>query len=148
MTQSSAWRGRGSPGGWLALTELSDYITDLQHTVVLIPVKKILLAGTSGDTLVSVQNGLDQFYLPGHGLAIAVRVGAAAELGSSLTGDLASRSAGGESGYDRQRQAGSPLHHHRDHHIAATVADKGWVATDLGEGVRAAQRGGHQVRAD
>jgi hypothetical protein len=83
-TQSSAWRGRGSPGGWLALTELSDYITDLHNTVALIPVRKILLAGTSGDTLISVQNGLDQFYLPGHGLAIAVRVGAAAELGSSL----------------------------------------------------------------
>jgi hypothetical protein len=85
VTQSSAWRGRGSPGGWLALTELSDYITDLHNTVALIPVKKILLAGTSGDTLASVQNGLDQFYLPGHGLAIAVRVGASAELGSSLT---------------------------------------------------------------
>ena len=84
VTQSSAWRGRGSPGGWLALTELSDYITDLHNTVALIPVRKILLAGTSGDTLISVQNGLDQFYLPGHGLAIAVRVGAAAELGSSL----------------------------------------------------------------
>jgi hypothetical protein len=85
VTQSSAWRGRGSPGGWLALTELLSYITDLHNTVVLIPVKKILLAGTSGDTLASVQNGLDQFYLPGHGLAIAVRVGASAELGSSLT---------------------------------------------------------------
>jgi hypothetical protein len=85
VTQSSAWRGRGSPGGWLALTELNQYIADLQNTVVLIPVKKILLAGTSGDTLASVQNGLDQFYLPGHGLAIAVRVGASAELGSSLT---------------------------------------------------------------
>ena len=64
VTQSSAWRGRGSPGGWLALTELSSYITDLQNTVVLIPVKKILLAGTSGATLASVQNGLNQFYLP------------------------------------------------------------------------------------
>jgi hypothetical protein len=85
VTQSSAWRGRGSPGGWLALTELLSYITDLHNTVVLIPVKKILLAGASGDTLASVQNGLDQFYLPGHGLAIAVRVGASAELGSSLT---------------------------------------------------------------
>ena len=30
VTQSSAWRGRGSPGGWLALTELSSYITDLR----------------------------------------------------------------------------------------------------------------------
>src|SRR5580692_1024197 len=85
VTQSSAWRGRGSPGGWLALTELLSYITDLHNTVGLIPVKKILLAGASGDTLASVQNGLDQFYLPGHGLAIAVRVGASAELGSSLT---------------------------------------------------------------
>jgi Family of unknown function (DUF6049) len=84
VTQSSAWRGRGSPGGWLALTELNQYITDLHNTVVLFPVKKILLAGTSGDTLASVQNGLDQPYLPGHGLAIAVRVGASAELGSSL----------------------------------------------------------------
>ena len=147
VTQSSAWRGRGSPGGWLALTELSSYITDLQNTVRLIPVRKILLAGTSGDTLVSVQNGLDQPYLPGHGLQIAVRVGASAEPGSSLTGDLPGRSAGGESGYDRQRQAGSPLHDHRDHHIAATVADEGWVAADLAAGVRAAQRRGHQVRA-
>jgi hypothetical protein len=85
VTQSSAWRGRGSPGGWLAETELLSYINDLHNTVVLIPVKKILLAGTSGDTLASVQNGLDQPYLPGHGLAIAVRVGASAELGSSLT---------------------------------------------------------------
>ena len=85
VTQSSAWRGRGSPGGWLAETELNQYINDLHNTVVLIPVKKILLAGTSGGTLASVQNGLDQFYLPGHGLAIAVRMGASAESGSSLT---------------------------------------------------------------
>jgi hypothetical protein len=88
VTQSSAWRGRGSPGGWLALTELTSYITDLQNTVALIPVRKILLAGTSGDTLVSVQNGLSHQnlpYLPSPGLAIAVRVGASAELGSSLT---------------------------------------------------------------
>ncbi len=84
VTQSSAWRGRGSPGGWLALTELSTYITDLQNTVELIPVKKILLAGASGATLVSVQNGLNQFYLPQHGLQIAVRMGASAEPGSSL----------------------------------------------------------------
>jgi hypothetical protein len=83
-TQSSAWRGSASPGGWLALSELSTYISDLQNTVGLIPVKKILLAGTSGDTLVSVQNGLNQSYLPPPGLKIAVRVGASAELGSSL----------------------------------------------------------------
>jgi hypothetical protein len=87
VTQSSAWRGRGSPGGWLALTELSSYITDLQNTVVLIPVKKILLTGTSGSTLASVQNGLTHQnlpYLPSPGLTIAVRVGASAEPGSSL----------------------------------------------------------------
>ena len=83
-TQSSAWRGRGSPGGWLTLTELASYIRFLQNTVVLIPVKKILLAGTSGTTLASVQNGLNQSYLPSHGLQIAVRVVASAELGSSL----------------------------------------------------------------
>ena len=84
VTQSSAWRGRGSPGGWLALTELSTYITDLHNTVRLIPVRKILLAGTSGDTLASVQNGLNQPYLPQHGLQITVRVGASAEFNSSL----------------------------------------------------------------
>jgi Family of unknown function (DUF6049) len=87
VTQSSAWRGHGSPGGWLAETELLSYITDLHNRVMLIPVKKILLAGTSGDTLASVQNGLSHQnlpYLPTPGLAIAVRVGASAELGSSL----------------------------------------------------------------
>jgi Family of unknown function (DUF6049) len=84
VTQSSAWRGRGSPGGWLAMTQLSSYIDELEGKVVLIPVKKILLAGTSGDTLVSVQNGLNLFYLPPPGLSIAVRVGTSAELGSSL----------------------------------------------------------------
>jgi hypothetical protein len=84
VTQSSAWRGSGSPRGWLALTELSTYITDLEHKVQLIPVRKILLAGTSGDTLASVQNRLNLPYLPAPGLTIAVRVGASAELGSSL----------------------------------------------------------------
>jgi hypothetical protein len=84
VTQSSAWRGSGSPGGWLAMTQLSSYIDELEGKVVLIPVKKILLAGTSGDTLVSVQNGLNVFYLPSPGLTIAVRVGASTELGSSL----------------------------------------------------------------
>jgi Family of unknown function (DUF6049) len=87
VTQSSAWRGRGSVGGWLALGELSSYVSDLEHKVMLIPVRKILLAGTSGDTLASVQNGLSYQnfpYLPSPGLAIAVRVGASAEPGSSF----------------------------------------------------------------
>jgi Family of unknown function (DUF6049) len=82
VTQSSAWRGGGSPGGWRALTELSSYISDLQHRVMLIPVKKILLAGTTGSTLASVQNGLNLPYLPP--LSIAVRVGASPAPGSSL----------------------------------------------------------------
>ncbi len=78
MTESVAWRGSGSPGGWLALTELSDYLSDQQHKVLLIPVKKILLAGTSGDTPVSVQNGLSP------PLQIRVRVEASEPPGSTL----------------------------------------------------------------
>jgi hypothetical protein len=72
VTESSAWRGSGSPGGWLALTELSDYLSDQQHKVLLIPARKILLAGESGNTLVSVQNGLA--LADGQNLAIRVRV--------------------------------------------------------------------------
>jgi hypothetical protein len=82
VTQSSAWRGNGSPGGWLAITELSRYLVDLQHQVTLIPVKKILLAGTSGDTPVSVENDLNLQYLPV--LPIRVRVEASAPPGSTL----------------------------------------------------------------
>jgi hypothetical protein len=81
VTQSSAWRGNGSPGGWLALTELSDYISDQLHEVLLIPVRKILLAGTSGDTPVSVQNGMT---LPDGGLPIKVRVEASGPPSSGL----------------------------------------------------------------
>ncbi len=57
-TQSVAWRGIGAPGGWLALTMIESYIADNENTVRLIAGKKILLAGTSGETPVSVQNGL------------------------------------------------------------------------------------------
>jgi hypothetical protein len=85
VTESAAWRGNGSPAGWLALTELSAYLTDQLHRVVLVPDRKILLAGTSGETPVSVQNGLNQLslpYLPY--LPIRVRVEASTEPGSSL----------------------------------------------------------------
>jgi hypothetical protein len=81
VTQSSAWRGNGSLRGGLALTELSDYIGDQLHDVVLIPVRKVLLAGTSGDTPVSVQNGMT---LPDGGLPIKVRVEASDPPGSGL----------------------------------------------------------------
>jgi hypothetical protein len=79
VTESSAWRGSGSPGGWLALTELSSFLRDQMHKVLLIPAKKILLAGTSGNTPVSVQNGLNLPKLP-----IKVRVEASAPPGSTL----------------------------------------------------------------
>jgi Family of unknown function (DUF6049) len=82
VTESSAWRGRGSPRGLLAIGELSSYLQDLQRTVLLIPVKKILLAGTSGDTPVSVQNGLNKPYLPD--LPISVRVQASEPPGGTL----------------------------------------------------------------
>jgi hypothetical protein len=82
VTESSAWRGRGSPRGLLAIGELSSYLHDLQRTVLLIPVKKILLAGTSGDTPVSVQNGLNKPYLPD--LPISVRVQASEPPGGTL----------------------------------------------------------------
>jgi Family of unknown function (DUF6049) len=79
VTQSSAWRGRGSPGGQLALTEFADYLSDQQHEVLLIPAKKILLAGTDGNTLVSVQNSLNQPKWP-----IQVRVEASDPVGGTL----------------------------------------------------------------
>jgi hypothetical protein len=59
-TESSAWRGRGSPGGWLATGALSHYLSESEQKVQMIASKKILLAGQSGETPVSVQNGLGQ----------------------------------------------------------------------------------------
>ena len=52
-TESAAWRGAGSPGGWLALPPVG--LPDLlKHKVQIIPGKKLFLAGTSGETPVSV----------------------------------------------------------------------------------------------
>jgi hypothetical protein len=75
-TESSAWRGSGSPGGWLALTKLADYLSYSEHLVQIIPGKKLFLAGTSGETLISVRNGL--------GLPVQVRVMASTPPGSQL----------------------------------------------------------------
>jgi hypothetical protein len=58
--ESSAWRGRGSPGGWLAMSLLSHYLSNSEQKVQMIASKKILLAGQSGETPVSVQNGLNE----------------------------------------------------------------------------------------
>jgi Family of unknown function (DUF6049) len=59
-TESSAWRGKGSYGGWPAVTLLGDYLSNAEQKVQMIASKKILLAGQSGETPVSVQNGLGQ----------------------------------------------------------------------------------------
>ncbi|MGH3293076.1 MAG: DUF6049 family protein, partial [Trebonia sp.] len=74
--ESSAWRASGSPGGWLAKGQLSDYVNYSERKVVMIASKKLLLAGQSGETPVSVQNGL--------GEAIQVQVMAATPPGSDL----------------------------------------------------------------
>jgi len=76
VTESSAWRGDGSPGGWLALTEFADYLNNQEQRVKMLASTKILLAGTSGHTPVSVTNGLD--------VPVQVRVEASAAAGSSL----------------------------------------------------------------
>jgi len=82
-TQSSAWRGSGSPGGWLATSQLSDYLSYSEHKVQIIASKKIFLAGTSGETPVSVKNGLN--------LPVQVQVTASTPVGSQLqVGPLAS----------------------------------------------------------
>jgi Family of unknown function (DUF6049) len=60
VTESSAWRGRGSYGGWLAMSQLTAYLNDSEDRVQIIASKKILLAGQSGETPVSVQNGLGE----------------------------------------------------------------------------------------
>jgi hypothetical protein len=60
VAQSSAWRGRNSPGGWLAMTLLGNYVSESEKKVQMIASKKILLAGQSGETPVSVQNRLGQ----------------------------------------------------------------------------------------
>jgi hypothetical protein len=58
VTESTAWRGSALPGGKLALTKFDSYLEDNEKRVRLIAGKKILLAGTSGTTPISVQNGL------------------------------------------------------------------------------------------
>jgi hypothetical protein len=75
-TESSAWRGSGSPGGWLALTHLYVSLQDSEHKVQIISGKKLFLAGTSGETPVSVKNGLDW--------PVQVRVVASTPPGSQL----------------------------------------------------------------
>lgn len=77
VTESSAWRGSASPGGWLALTQLRSFLKDREMEVKIISGNKVLLAGTSGATPVSVFNGLP--------VPVQVKVHALVPLGSQLT---------------------------------------------------------------
>jgi hypothetical protein len=55
-TTSTAWRGPGTAAGLAALGKLANYLSDAEQKVKIITGKKILLAGVSGATPVSVQN--------------------------------------------------------------------------------------------
>jgi Family of unknown function (DUF6049) len=58
-TESSAWRGRASPGGWLAIDTLKNYFRHRDEQVRIITGNTVVLAGPSGSIPVSVSNGLD-----------------------------------------------------------------------------------------
>jgi len=77
--ESSAWRGSGSYGGSFATGQLAGYLTYQENKVQMIASKKLLLAGQSGETPVSVRNGL--------GEAIQVHVMATTPAGSDLQVD-------------------------------------------------------------
>jgi hypothetical protein len=78
VTESAAWRGSGMANGRLALAKLSAYLQDSERGVQIITgSRKVLLAGTSGDTPVSVQNALD--------VPVQVKVTAQLPAGSQLT---------------------------------------------------------------
>jgi hypothetical protein len=76
VLESSAWRGPGSYGGSFATGQLAGYLTNQEDKVQMIASNKLLLAGQSGETPVSVQNGL--------GEAIQVQVMATTQPGSDL----------------------------------------------------------------
>jgi hypothetical protein len=71
-TASSAWRGSDGQ----AMSQLTAYLKYSEHQVKIISGTKVLLAGTSGDTPVSVKNGLHH--------AITVLVRATTPAGSQL----------------------------------------------------------------
>ena len=75
-TASSAWRGPASAGGTDAVSRLRGYLKFSESQVELIPINKVLLAGNSGETPVSVKNGLRQ--------TVQVRVTATAPAGSTV----------------------------------------------------------------
>jgi hypothetical protein len=75
-TASSAWRGKVAEATTPAMTNLSDYLQDSERKVQIIASKKILLAGSSGTTPVSVKNGLS--------VPVQVHVTATTPLGSQV----------------------------------------------------------------
>ena len=76
-TTSAAWRGRGAPAGQQVLNNVRGNLGKKEQAVTIITGKKILLAGTSGTTPVSVQN-----LLP---VAVQVRVVATPSDASQLS---------------------------------------------------------------
>jgi hypothetical protein len=78
-TASTAWRGDGAAGGWLALRKLGDYLDINEKKVQIISRKdeKFLLGGASGNAPVSVQN-----LLP---VEVQVRVVATPSVGGQLS---------------------------------------------------------------
>jgi hypothetical protein len=76
VTQSAAWRGAGSAGGRAALAKLATNITDSEKLIKIVSGDKVLLAGTSGQMSVSVENGLPY--------PVEVRVHASVPPGSQL----------------------------------------------------------------
>jgi hypothetical protein len=75
-TASSAWRGPGAFAGSQATANLSRYLSDSVNKVKIIANQKVLLAGQTGETPVSVLNGL--------AWPVQVRVVATAAQGSQL----------------------------------------------------------------
>jgi len=63
VTESAAWRGPGFVGGRQALASLQNFVTEHEEQVKVISSNRVLLAGTSGDTPVSVSNGLRDNYV-------------------------------------------------------------------------------------
>ena len=76
-TESSAWRGAGSGGGWQTYNNLQSFLTEHEEQIEIISTNKVLLGGNSGVTPVSVSNGLP--------CPIQIRVQATAPAGSSLS---------------------------------------------------------------
>jgi hypothetical protein len=76
-TESASWRGNASPGGWLALNKLKYFLIDREGQVKIISGNRVVLAGTSGATPVSVFNGLSG--------PVLVKVRAVVPPGSQLT---------------------------------------------------------------